>query len=278
MSNKNTHGITRRAGLGLLAGAGAAAPLLGRGLGSDLTIGALLSLTGDWSTLGITSKALLEIVVAEMNASLEATQSSGRVSLRVEDTKLEPERAVSGFKALTGAGASLIIGPQSSAECRAILPLLDAQGTIAISQGSTAGSLSLPGRLPVPLRSGRCGRGRGAGRGRSGNRSAHDHPGVAGGCRQPRHWGLGAEAIHRPGRLCHGRPGIPDREGGLSRGGATDRQPAAGELAGRRCGRATLVVRRDRGAIPRGLCGSGTREAALAGERRRGPERAATEG
>jgi branched-chain amino acid transport system substrate-binding protein len=110
-----------------------------------LTIGALLSLTGDWSTLGITSKALLEIAVVEMNASLEATQSSGRVSLRVEDTRLEADRAVNGFKALTGAGAGLIIGPQSSAECRAILPLLDAQGTIAISQGSTAGSLSLAG-------------------------------------------------------------------------------------------------------------------------------------
>jgi branched-chain amino acid transport system substrate-binding protein len=144
MANKSAQGITRRAGLGLLAGAGAAAPLLGRGLGSDLTIGALLSLTGDWSTLGIASQALLEIAVAEINAFFEATQAPGRVSLRVEDTRLEPERAVNAFKSLTGAGASLIIGPQSSAECRAILPLLGEAGVIAISQGSTAGSLSFP--------------------------------------------------------------------------------------------------------------------------------------
>src|SRR3954451_11732734 len=112
MLKNHPGGMTRRAGLGLLA-ASAATPLLARGLGSDLTIGALLSLTGDWSTLGITSKALLETAVGEINAFFEATQSPGRVTLRVEDTKLEPERAVSGFKALTGAGASLIIGPQS---------------------------------------------------------------------------------------------------------------------------------------------------------------------
>ncbi len=136
--------ITRRAGLGLLA-ASAVAPLKARGLGSDITIGALLSLTGDWSTLGITSKALLEIAVAEINAWFESTGTPGRVSLRIEDTKLIPANAVNSFKSLVGAGAKLIIGPQSSAEAAAILPMLDDNGAIAISQGSTAGSLSLPG-------------------------------------------------------------------------------------------------------------------------------------
>jgi len=143
MAKNSNFGITRRAGFGLLA-ASAASPLLARGLGNDLTIGALLSLTGDWSTLGITSNALLEIAVTEINAFFDATNSPGHVSLRVEDTKLDPATAVNSFKSLVGAGAKLIIGPQSSAEARAILPLLDDAGVIVISQGSTAGSLSLP--------------------------------------------------------------------------------------------------------------------------------------
>ena len=105
--------MTRRAGLGLLAGAGVA-PLVARGLGGDITIGALLSLTGDWSTLGITSKALLEIAVAEINAFFDATSTPGRVTLRVEDTKLDPAAAVNGLRSLAGAGAKLVIGPQSS--------------------------------------------------------------------------------------------------------------------------------------------------------------------
>jgi branched-chain amino acid transport system substrate-binding protein len=142
---KNTSGITRRAGLGLLAGAAAAVPLSGRGLGSDITIGALLSLTGEWSTAGIASKALIEIAVAEINALFESTQTPGRVTLRVEDTKLEPQRAVDAFRSLVGAGAKLIIGPLSSGEAGAILPLLDAAGAIAISHGSTSGALSRPG-------------------------------------------------------------------------------------------------------------------------------------
>jgi branched-chain amino acid transport system substrate-binding protein len=143
MPLQNT-GITRRAGLGLLAGAGAS-PLLARGLGGDITIGALLSLTGDWSTLGITSKALLETAVAEINAFFDATSTPGRVTLRVEDTKLDANLAVNGLRSLAGAGAKLVIGPQSSAEARAILPTLAELDVIAISQGSTAGSLSLPG-------------------------------------------------------------------------------------------------------------------------------------
>src|SRR3954452_3042979 len=125
MSNRSTQGITRRAGLGLLAGAGAAAPLMARGLASDLTIGALLSLTGDWSTLGIASKALLEIAVAEINAFFDSISAPGRVRLRVEDTKLDPTAAVTSARVLAAAGVKLVIGPQSSAEARAILPVLD---------------------------------------------------------------------------------------------------------------------------------------------------------
>jgi branched-chain amino acid transport system substrate-binding protein len=129
----------------LLAGAAAAGPLSGRGLGSDITIGALLSLTGEWSPAGIASKALIEIAVAEINALFESTQTPGRVTLRVEDTKLEPQRAVNAFRSLVGAGAKLFIGPLSSAEASAILPLLDEAGAIAISHGSTSGALSRPG-------------------------------------------------------------------------------------------------------------------------------------
>jgi branched-chain amino acid transport system substrate-binding protein len=137
-------GFTRRAGLGLLAGAGAA-PLFARGLGQDMTVGALLSLTGDWSTLGITSKALLEMAVAEINTFFDATQTPGRLTLQVYDTKLDAPTAVNALKSLAGAGVKLVIGPQSSAEAAAILPLLNDLDMIAISQGSTAGSLSLRG-------------------------------------------------------------------------------------------------------------------------------------
>jgi branched-chain amino acid transport system substrate-binding protein len=134
-------GITRRAGLGLLAGA----PLLGKNFTSDITVGALLSLTGSWSTLGQTSKALLETAVGEINSFFGSIGSPGRIRLQVEDTKLDPATCVNSLRVLAGSGAKLVIGPQSSAEAAAIRLKLEDARMIAISQGSTASSLSMPG-------------------------------------------------------------------------------------------------------------------------------------
>src|SRR5690349_20173859 len=122
-------GITRRAAFGLLG-----APILARAhdVNGDIAFGALLSLTGDWSTLGKTSAALLNIAVFEMNAALAAAGAKTRVSLRIEDTRLDPATCVNAFKSLAGAGAGIIIGPQSSAEAATLLPMLNDAGIICI--------------------------------------------------------------------------------------------------------------------------------------------------
>jgi branched-chain amino acid transport system substrate-binding protein len=134
-------GMTRRAGLGLLA----SAPLLGRDFNNDLTVGALLSLTGSWSTLGLTSRALLQTAVTQINAFFSSIGSPGRIRLQVEDTRLDPATCMNSLRVLAGSGARLVIGPQSSAEAAAIRPKLEAMRVISISQGSTASSLSQPG-------------------------------------------------------------------------------------------------------------------------------------
>lgn len=133
-------GFTRRAGLGLLA----ASPLLARNFTGDFTVGALLSLTGSWSSLGLTSRALLQTAVADLNSFFASAGNPARIRLQVEDTALDPPTCVNALKSLSGAGVNLVIGPQSSAEAAAILPLLSDARVIAISQGSTASSLSLP--------------------------------------------------------------------------------------------------------------------------------------
>jgi len=133
--------ITRRAALALMA-----APLAARAqTGGDLPIGALLSLTGEWSTLGQTSKVLLETAAGEINAWLAELGAETRVRLLVEDTRLDPDACVASARTLAASGAKLMIGPQSSAEAGALRPFLDSAGVLAVSQGSTASSLSLPG-------------------------------------------------------------------------------------------------------------------------------------
>lgn len=113
--------------------------------GSEKTINVrgLFSLTGNWSTLGTTSKAAIELAAEDINAYLAAKNASFRMSTSVADTKLETELAKTLFTQAKDEKISFIIGPQSSAELTAIKPLSDAAEVIVISQSSTAGSLAI---------------------------------------------------------------------------------------------------------------------------------------
>ena len=110
-----------------------------------LTIGALLSLTGSWSSLGQNSQAALTFGVADVNAYLAGLGSPLRVALQVEDTKLDPNLALAELQQLASAGITVVVGPQSSAEVAALKPFADSHGEVLISQGSTAHSLAIAG-------------------------------------------------------------------------------------------------------------------------------------
>jgi branched-chain amino acid transport system substrate-binding protein len=117
----------------------------GPGTGGGATrIGALLSLTGPGATLGQTSEAALELAADDMNARFEAAGTSTRVTVLSEDTGLDPAQALDALKTLAQQGVRLVVGPQSSSEIVAIKSFADSAGIVLFSQGSTAGSLSLP--------------------------------------------------------------------------------------------------------------------------------------
>ena len=115
------------------------------GTGSNqLVVGALLSITGPGQTLGRTSEAALHLAADDLNAQFTADGSPTRVSLRVEDTGLDPATALDRLRTLVGQGVRIFIGPQSSSEVAALKPFADSAGAIVLSQGSTAGALSIP--------------------------------------------------------------------------------------------------------------------------------------
>lgn len=111
---------------------------------SQLVVGALLSLTGPGQTLGRTSEAALELAADDLNARFSDQDSPVRVSLRIEDTGLDPTKALDQLRTLTGQGVRIFVGPQSSSEVAALKPFADSAGIVLLSQGSTAGSLSIP--------------------------------------------------------------------------------------------------------------------------------------
>jgi branched-chain amino acid transport system substrate-binding protein len=64
--------------------------------------------------------------------------------VRVEDTGLDPATALDRLQTLAGEGVRIFIGPQSGSEVAALKPFADSAGIFLLSQGSTAGSLSIP--------------------------------------------------------------------------------------------------------------------------------------
>jgi branched-chain amino acid transport system substrate-binding protein len=116
------------------------------GTGSDsqeVTIGGIFSLTGNWASLGVTSKAALELAVEDANR-----YAAGRgitFTADVRDTKLDPALALAAVQSLRADGVQLIIGPQSSAELAAIRAYVNANPLMVVSQSSTAGSLAIAG-------------------------------------------------------------------------------------------------------------------------------------
>lgn len=110
-----------------------------------ITVDGLFSLTGNWSTLGVTSKAALEIAAEDINSYLAGKNSNFRIATTVADTKLQTDLAATLFTKAKNDKISFIIGPQSSAEVAAIKPLSDAANVIVVSQSSTAGSLAIAG-------------------------------------------------------------------------------------------------------------------------------------
>jgi branched-chain amino acid transport system substrate-binding protein len=113
-------------------------------LSHPVKIGALLSLTGDWSTLGQNVKAAMEIGLNAINLE-ELSRGSGlSFTSDIRDTRLDPATALSALQALAARGIKIVIGPQSSSEAALLKPFADSNGILLISPGSTASSLSLP--------------------------------------------------------------------------------------------------------------------------------------
>lgn len=118
---------------------------------TTIRIGALLSLTGNWSSLGNMSKTLLGMAKRDVNHYLAAHGSAKRVDVLVRDTRLDPDIALDKFRELIDQRVVAVVGPQSSSEVGKLKDLADRRKIPLISQGSTASTLALPGDMVYRL-------------------------------------------------------------------------------------------------------------------------------
>jgi len=112
---------------------------------NNISIGALVYLTGDGSSSGINSKAALEMAANDVNSYQEKIGSEDRICLRIEDTGSDPAKALRELKNLSQDGTKVVIAATSSAELAAIKDYADENGIMIIGTASTAPSLAIPG-------------------------------------------------------------------------------------------------------------------------------------
>src|SRR5919201_2548325 len=134
--------------LALLAG-GSAALTDGRAAHSSsaatVQIGALLDLKSGWTSLGRASRVTLQLAAADAGNRLLRRGSPTRVRLRIVDVQGKPDLAVRELRRLAASGVHVVIGPESSAEVRAVRAAAASLGVVVVSQGSTAHSLAISG-------------------------------------------------------------------------------------------------------------------------------------
>ena len=109
----------------------------------EITIGGLFSLTGNWATLGVTSKAAMELGIEDVNQYLASGSTGYHFTASIQDTKLDAAIASTSLAAFKSNGVEVVIGPQSSAEVAALKTYVNDNSMLLVSQSSTAGTLAI---------------------------------------------------------------------------------------------------------------------------------------
>ena len=129
----------------VLAGALAYVAVLPRGTTGSVTylIGVEIAVTNQYATDGPLRRDGAFLAIDQMNAQLQAAGSPVRFQRIHEDSAGTPTGATTAFNSLLTAGVKVVVGPLSSGEVNAVMPLANAQEVVAISPSSTAPNLAV---------------------------------------------------------------------------------------------------------------------------------------
>ncbi len=104
----------------------------------EIKIGLLVDLSGPLTTYGEDIRDACLIGVEDINAYFAEKGQPYKVTLFIEDTRVDPKIALDKIQALHGKGVTLIIGPMGSGEVKQIAEYVTANKIVIISPSSTA--------------------------------------------------------------------------------------------------------------------------------------------
>ena len=113
------------------------------GSGNTVRFGALIPITGVFSSSGKSTEAALKMALRDVNANFSKSNSSLRYELVVYDTESDPSVSLEKLRLLAKEGIKIVIGPATSAELKATKDFADKNDIILFSPSSTAPSLAI---------------------------------------------------------------------------------------------------------------------------------------
>ena len=111
-------------------------------ISGNVTVGALLSLTGDLAGQSNDQLLAVRLAVSDFNEHLLLQEAGWQMELAVEDTRTDPAAALDMVRSLHSDGIRFIVGPQSSAELQNVIEYVNENGMLVISPSSKAPSLA----------------------------------------------------------------------------------------------------------------------------------------
>ena len=113
---------------------------------TEVTMGAILDLSGDYSEEGKNGKAAVELALTDLNTLYQQAGSGIRFSVSCTDTHLDTAITLQAAKNFYNQGIRwLVAGPNNSAGVNAIKSFVDQNQMISLSCFSSSPSLALPG-------------------------------------------------------------------------------------------------------------------------------------
>ena len=107
----------------------------------EIRIGAALPLSGEGALYGQAAKNAIDLFVGQVNG--KGGVSGKKIKLFYEDTKLSPQEATLAVKKLIEINkVPVIIGPMSSSEVEAVLPMSESKQVVIVSPSATDHKLS----------------------------------------------------------------------------------------------------------------------------------------
>jgi branched-chain amino acid transport system substrate-binding protein len=115
-----------------------------KGLSGTITLGDLVSITGDLASQGARDKAAVDMAITDINAWLTQTGQNFKFAVDHEDSATDNTQVLSKMQTMFSKGEKVFIGPEWSGGASSLLSYAASNHLVMLSESSTSVAIALP--------------------------------------------------------------------------------------------------------------------------------------